>query len=72
MSRKFNIDLIKKGRIDIDAKENYIKESLINSSKAKTFDDLYKRFSNIENHSLNKFYKEKRLFEDKSFDTLSF
>ena len=72
MLRKFHIDLIKKRRIDINAKENYIKESLINSSKAKTFDDLYKSFSNIENHSLNKFYKEKRLFEDKSFDALSF
>ena len=30
--RNFHIDLIKKRRIDIDAKENYIKESLINSS----------------------------------------
>ena len=37
---------------------------------AKTFDDLYNRFTNIENYSLNKFYKENRLFEDKSFDSL--
>ena len=37
---------------------------------AKTFDDLNEKFSNIENYSLNKFYKENRLYENSNFDTL--
>ena len=43
--RNFHIDLIKKRRIDIDAKENYIKESLINSSHK--LDKNYANFLNI-------------------------
>jgi len=43
--RNFHIDLIKKRRIDIDAKENYINQSLINSSHK--LDKNYANFINV-------------------------
>ena len=43
--RNFHIDLIKKRRIDIDEKENYINQSLINSSHK--LDKNYANFLNV-------------------------
>lgn len=70
-------DIMNKNYVIYDAKNkkkkiefNPYDYNLTYFDSAKTFDDLYNRFSNIENYSLNKFYKENRLFEDKSFDAL--
>ena len=57
--RNFHIDLIKKRRIDIDAKENYIKESLINSSHK-----LDKNYANFLN-AVDVFKTEQKKDEEK-------
>jgi len=57
--RNFHIDLIKKRRIDIDAKENYIKESLINSSHK-----LDKNYANFLN-AIDVFKTEQKKDEEK-------
>ena len=57
--RNFHIDLIKKRRIDIDAKENYIKESLINSSHK-----LDKNYANFLN-TIDVFKTEQKKDEEK-------